>query len=485
MRQLLTSKSVNPHPRRGAVIVLMAICTIILLAVAAFSIDIGWATLSQSGLQNAADSAAAAAAAALNQSYSTYSLPSQSSTSSVISNAQSTATSWATNYASYNGSADLASLNLSSSDVIFSYSNSSGGLSTSFTGYPNTVTVTLRRNGSANTMLPMFFASAIGTKSLSQTATSSATIYTGVITSFNANGGGEGSSGGYGGWGTSYSSSGSSSTYNNLLLPVAMDAVAWANFVNTGASPSNSTYSSSSDSGSSNPYTYGSLAWYIWNNFNDDGQSSSSSSTSSSSGNWWDNEWKSGSNTSSTSTGTKCNGAPQCCILPSPSNFSGMTGCVALDGCSNNDTAYCNWIKNGPTSTDIQNMNANGCFPCTTSSQKSCSGTNSCSSTVASAFSSIVGQKRIMPVFKAVSGSSSSYTACSGSGSSTKYQICGYVGVQVTSVTGSGSSTCVNVQPCCVIDPTAVFDKTTLVPCGCEPTTQMKTYTCTAPKFCQ
>ena len=493
------------QPRKGAITVLMALCTILMLAFTAFCIDIGWASLAQSGLQNAADSAATAAAAALNQGYATYSIPTQSSPSSIISSAQSTATSWATSYGSYNGSADLQSLNIASADVVFSKSDSSGVLSSSFTGFPNTVSVTVRRNGSINTALPLFFAPAIGTKSLSMTASASATIYTGVITSFSSTGGGEGSAGGYGGWGTSYKSSGSSSSFNNLLLPIGLDAVAWANFVNTGASPSNSTYASVSSSTSSNPFTSGSLAWYVWNALNgdssgddgkssgDDGKSSGSSTSwdtswsasSACNSNWWDFEWKKSSTPlTPSSSSTKCNNAPQCCIFPCPSQCPGMTGCISLDGNTVTDTAFSNWVINGASSSDIDGMCSKSCFPCTTSSPKSCSGSSTVSSTVCNSFASIVGQKRIMPVFKAVS-TSGSYQACSGSGTSAKYQICGYVGVQVTSVTGSGSSTCINVQPCCVVDPTAVFDKSTLVPCGSEPTTQLKTYTCTAPKVCQ
>ncbi len=456
--------------------VMLAICTILMLAFTAFCIDIGWATVSQSGLQNAADSTAAAAAAALNQGYASYSIPTQTSPSGIIASAESTAITWAKSYANYNGSADLSSLTLSSSDVVFSQSNAAGALLTSFTGFPNTVTVTLRRNGSANPLLPLFFAPAIGTKNVSQAATASATIYTGVITSFSATGGGQGSAGGYGGWGTSYSSSGSSNTFNNLLLPVALDVNTWSAYVDTGSSASNSSYYDYLQCGTTGNSCYvatktdnGNGNGGI-NNGNDQGKCNNGADTNV-------YAWN--------QSGSTFSGVSQCCIFPSPSNYPGMTGCIALDGSSNSDQAYCNWITNGCTASDISRMTSKGCFPCSVSSAKACKGTAGMSSTVASAFSSIVGQKRIMPVFKPVNASSSSYQACTGSGGNTTYQICGYVGVQVTSVTGSGSNTCINVQPCCVIDPTAVFDKSTLVPCGCEPLTQMKTFTCTSPKFCQ
>ena len=355
-----------------------------------------------------------------------------------------------------------------------------------------------------NSSLPTFFASVIGTKSLNLTATSSATIYTGVISSFSATGSGEGASGGYSGWGQSYSSSGSSGTFNNLLLPVGLDAVAWSSYINTGKSPSDSTYSvllSSSNSSGSD--------WYI--SFN--AGNSSSSSTS----NWWDCDWNYGTSCSSktdngngndgvnrgddqsksnqgsdtnintwNNSGTSFLGTTtysECSIFPCPSNFPGMVSSISLDGSSTADSTMCSWIINGATSSDIKSLCSNNCFPCSTSAPKGCHATAGMTSTVATAFSSIVGQKRIMPVFRAVS--ISPYQACSGTGSTTQMQVCGFVGVQITSVSGSGSNTKINVKPCSVIDPTAVFDKSTLVPCGCEPSSQLKTYTCTTPKFCQ
>ena len=58
-------RAVFSNQRRGAISVFAAFCLIIVIAFLAFSIDLGYLSVSESNLQNAADSAAVSAARAL------------------------------------------------------------------------------------------------------------------------------------------------------------------------------------------------------------------------------------------------------------------------------------------------------------------------------------------------------------------------------------------------------------------------------------
>ena len=415
--------------RPGAILVMVAVFLIVLLAFTAFCIDIGSASLTKSGLQNGADSAAAAGAAALLQGYATYATPSQPNPSGVISSTQTKATTWCANYAGYNGAADVASLKLVSNDVVYGYMNSAGVTSTNFSGFPNTVSVTVRRDGTSNPTLSMFFAQVIGTSTLTQTATASATIYTGLISSFNPNGGGEGASfntvaangtspGAYGGWGASYGNSGSS--WKCKLLPVAFDVNEWNDFLASGVSPDGSIHLDST-------FT------------------------------------------------------PQIQVYPSPKNSPGNFGLLCTGNWTNATTDYENWVLYGPTANDLIALVNAGSFPVSLAAPKPWKGSPGLRSVLADYFSLIIGQPRLLPLF--APASVTPYQAASGSGSNTTYNIVGFVGVTVCQVTGSGSNLNISVKPCSVIDPTAVFDSSTLYPAGTQPSTQLKTFTHPAPKF--
>ena len=57
----------------------------------------------------------------------------------------------------------------------------------------------------------------------------------------------------------------------------------------------------------------------------------------------------------------------------------------------------------------------------------------------------------------AVALSPGSYVAANGNGQGATYAIVGFVGVTITQADGSGSSMNISVQPCAVVDPTAVI----------------------------
>jgi Flp pilus assembly protein TadG len=210
--------------RRGAIAPLTAIFLIFLLGMLAFSMDMSWICLSQSELQNVADAAALAGAQQLAQSYASYNLPNQTSSNqhSILSASVSSAQSSAKSYAGYNGAGGVSSLSLLDGDISIGYTDANGKFSSYSNGgsFPNTVKVTMRRDSSANNPLTLFFAPVLGMKNLSLTASATATVYTGTVSSFN----GAGASG--------YSSS---SSYG--LLPVTYDVNAWQNFVKTGKDP--------------------------------------------------------------------------------------------------------------------------------------------------------------------------------------------------------------------------------------------------------
>jgi Flp pilus assembly protein TadG len=182
----VSNNRLYPKPgRRGVILVFVMVCLVLFLGFTAFCVDIGSGALTQSALQNAADSASAAGAAALSQGYSAFTVASQNSSVGVISSSEATATNWCVTYARYNGATDVSSLKLAQNDVVFGFTDSTGVTSTDFSGYPNTVTVTIRRDGTSNPALGLSFAPIFGTSHLNLTATSSATIYTGLISSFN------------------------------------------------------------------------------------------------------------------------------------------------------------------------------------------------------------------------------------------------------------------------------------------------------------
>jgi Flp pilus assembly protein TadG len=195
---------------------LTAILIIPLLGMAAFAVDIGYIVLTQTDLQNAADSAALAGVQQLSSGYIQYNLPGQTSDQkkAILTTAQGNARTAAKNFASYNAAGGVSSLTLLDSDIEFGFTDASGNYTggSAYTGYPNTVKVVMRRDPSANGVLNLFFGPILGTNSVTLTATAAATIYGGTIDSW---------------------PSGSAPK----LLPVTYDVNHWNNFLSTGQDP--------------------------------------------------------------------------------------------------------------------------------------------------------------------------------------------------------------------------------------------------------
>jgi Flp pilus assembly protein TadG len=206
--------------RPGTVTPLAAILLVFLLGMIAFSVDMGYMVLSESELQSAADSAALAGAGQIMQGFVQYNLPGQSATNqaTILANAQASARTAAKNFASYNASGGVNSLALNDSDIQFGFTDANNNYTPcpTYTGYPNTVKVTMRRDSNANGALKLFFAPVLGVKTQNLLATASATIEGGTINSFSA-------------------------PPLTGLMPMTYDVNNWNNFVATGQDPDSNT----------------------------------------------------------------------------------------------------------------------------------------------------------------------------------------------------------------------------------------------------
>jgi Flp pilus assembly protein TadG len=206
----------EPTRRRGAVVPLVALLVVFLLGMVAFGVDVGWIVLTKSELQNAADSAALAGVKSLMDGYVQYNLPNLTSSqkSTILTNAENNATTAAQTYAAYHTAGGVSNLSLKSSDVQFGFTNASGSYSTTFTGFPNTIKVTMRRDSTANGTLKLFFGPVLGASTTNLTASAAATMYGGTANSFQT-----------------------TLTDSVSLLPLAYDVNAWTSFLSTGLDP--------------------------------------------------------------------------------------------------------------------------------------------------------------------------------------------------------------------------------------------------------
>jgi hypothetical protein len=215
--------SICAGQRRGAVAPLVGLLAIFLLGMVAFAVDIGWVVLTQSELQNAADSAALAGVKPLMDGYVQYNLPGVSAAqqTAILTAAQNNAIANAQTFASYHSAGGVNNLVLNSNDIQFGVTDASGNYSANFPGFPNTIVVTMRRDQSANGALSLFVAPVMGIQSTSVTASAGATMYGGTVSSLQ------------------------NTLINNVsVLPMAYDANAWNSFWATGLSPDGTTSTS-------------------------------------------------------------------------------------------------------------------------------------------------------------------------------------------------------------------------------------------------
>ena len=142
----------NRPRRRGAVTTLVAFLLVPFVGMVAFALDIAWLVQSRSDLQNAADAAALAGAEQLMNGYVQYSLPGQTGKSTILNTAETSAKTYAKNFASYNTAGGVSSLTLNDADIEFGFTDASKNYTAcpTYSGFPNTVKVTMRLDSSAN-----------------------------------------------------------------------------------------------------------------------------------------------------------------------------------------------------------------------------------------------------------------------------------------------------------------------------------------------
>ena len=206
--------------RPGAIAPLTAFLLVPLVAMVAFAVDMGWITHTQNELQSAADAAALAGAGQLPDGFVAYYLPAQSAATkqATLTVCTAKASTYAKQYAGSNSAGDASSLTLLDSDIEYGFTDAAGNYTAipAYQGYPNTVKVVLRRDGSANTPLGLFFAKVLNIQSVNLTATASASLYAGSIDGFR-----------------------NPTTTNSRILPMTYDVNHWNSFLKTGKSPDN------------------------------------------------------------------------------------------------------------------------------------------------------------------------------------------------------------------------------------------------------
>jgi len=369
-------------PRRGAIVVLAAILLIVFLAIVAFAVDLGYVVMVQRQLQSAADAAALAGASQLLVPQ----MPGMVNPTATARAAAVNAAAEATEFCNLNEAGNV-SLDLPDADVVVGYLANPTDREQSIsawspgTSFPNTVQVIARRDSIANNPLQLMFARLLWGNGWNGQATAAATAARGYnITGFNSN------------------------SVNSSILPIAVDAAAWATFIQTGRSADGQVHDDFTPTPTGGVLPVG-------------------------------------------------DGIPEFVgAYDHQQNSPGNFGLVKLNKFLRSDAAgyFSDWILHGPTPADLQSFGPNG-LQATPASPEVLSGGPGLKGTLMSDFRSIVGQPRVMPLF----------SVCSGNGNNTSYTIANFVGVTVVQATGSGSHTNVVVQPRVVIDPTATYDGTT------------------------
>ncbi|UCH91753.1 MAG: hypothetical protein JSU60_03350, partial [Nitrospirota bacterium] len=157
----------------------MAMLGTILVAMAAFAVDVGHALVTQNELQNAADAAALAATRQMGVTYLALPIADQQDLGRDLTGseqAQITAQATAATFA--NKASDVTNLALSPGDITFGTWDFTARTFTPTVTRPNAIRVTARRDGGANGPIATFFAGVVGVDTMSLAATSTAALGT-------------------------------------------------------------------------------------------------------------------------------------------------------------------------------------------------------------------------------------------------------------------------------------------------------------------
>jgi Flp pilus assembly protein TadG len=164
---------------KGLAAIWSALLGTILVAMAAFAVDVGHALVTQNELQNAADAAALAATRQMGVTYLALPIIDQqdlgrdlSSTEQAQISAQATAAVFA------NKASDVANLALGQGDIQFGTWDFTAHTFTPTLTRPNAVRATARRDGGQNGPIRTFFAGVVGVNTMDVAATSTAALGT-------------------------------------------------------------------------------------------------------------------------------------------------------------------------------------------------------------------------------------------------------------------------------------------------------------------
>ena len=398
--------------RRGSVLPLTAILVVFLIALVALAVDLGWIMAVDTQMQSAADSAALAGAAKLlDKSYLQGTVTTGTASNTAMSNARTAAQAFGHDNAA-GGVAltlDANTSNASTGDIVCGYlanpSDQSQALTVTTTGvgpYPNSVQVTVHRDGTRNGSLGLFFAPVLGIRSFDLEAKATAT-YEGGIAGFKIHAPG-------------------ASTCK--LLPFALYCCTWSN------APTDPWY----DPTVTTPALL---------------QQTTASAT------FPDNFTRS-------STGTVSSGPDnifECKVFPISNNgnsnsngngigASGNFGTVNIGAMGNGTSDLNRVIINGPNANDLSIYPGGKLQLDPTTHSLVLSGNPGVSAGCKDAVTSVIGQARILPLYSTVTGS----------GSNAQYTIVGFAGVTILEcvLTGSLSSKHITIQPCWCVDPNAL-----------------------------
>ena len=403
--------------RRGSVLPLTAILVIFLFALVALAVDLGWIIAVDTQMQSAADSAALAGASKLlDQSYLEGTVSTGTACDTAMKNANSNAQTFALKNKGGVVSLNLAlnedssgnMVNAATGDIVCGLltnpSDQSQAMTVTTAGvgpYPNSVQVTVHRDGTRNGSLALFFAPVFGVRTFDLHAKATAT-YEGGITGFKIHAPG---------------------VSTCKLLPFALYCCTWSN-------------------ASTDP-------WY--DSTQPPGLLQQTTATST----YPDNFTRS-------STGTVTSGSDnifEVKIFPISNNgngngngngigASGNFGTVNIGAMGNGTSDLNRVIINGPNANDLSIYPGGVLQLDPTTHTLVLSGNPGVSAGCKSAVTSVIGQARILPLYSTVTGT----------GSNAQYTIVGFAGVTILDcvLTGSLSSKHITIQPCWCVDPNAL-----------------------------
>lgn len=328
--------------RTGAVIVLVALFLVVVLAVAAFSTDVGYICLAQTQLQTAADAAALAGA----QQCLLPGVPGSAQFDAVCAQTVRQAQSAAASFARRNQAGGVG-VSLPSADITVGYQSSSPGAAVTAwqagQPAPNAVRVVARRDATANGPLALFFAPLLGVEHSSLQAVATAAYETGrySVTGFQPAG------------------------QNAKLLPIAIDVNTWTQFRNSGCS---------ADGVCHDDYT----AELVLP----------------------DSPVRPPANVSAGGDGIpELLGAYP--LKTAPGNFGTVDLSASGGGCGNANVS--SWILNGASAGDLSSFGPQG-LEATPAAPASMRGNPGLTSSDVRDFAAIVGQPRIVPLYSSYSG---------------------------------------------------------------------------------